>query len=167
VADPEYKGVWRDGDYLITPHRIAQFPPRCIACGNEQNPRLLSCKVRKRPGLLQLLVWFTGVFAPSVTIKPYLCDYHHKKELLSRWKGHILILIALPMIIIPTVMALKGAESPTLFTAIAVGTGLAWVWVYYRIFRRRVIWARQIKKWDAWIPDVDPAVLALIPELPA
>jgi hypothetical protein len=172
MADSSFRGVWREGEYLIAQHGVAQFPSKCIICGSEDNSQALTCKVRKRPRTVpflwaQQLFGLQVLFGLSVSIKPYFCAAHRKKELIRRRIGHAIITIAIAMFVIPMIFRMGDSESMVKYALLASGSLLFWGWIFYRIFRRRIIWAEGIKKRDAWIPDVDPSVLALIPELPA
>jgi hypothetical protein len=166
VVDPEYKGVWRDGDYLIVRNRVASFPVKCLACGQDINVKKTSCKIRKRPGIMQFLLWWTGVFSPAVLIKPYLCAKHRKRELQSRWIGYVILLIAIAMTACPFVWIAKGWHLNSIVILLPFGTMLLSAWVYYRIFRLRLFYAAHISRRDAWIDSVDSSILALVPTLP-
>jgi hypothetical protein len=168
MAGVELKGVWRDGPYLIAHHRLAQFPQRCIVCGDSEECRPLSCKIRRRPGLLPLLIWWTGVFSPAVIIKPYVCADHRRRELMWRWFGRVIVVVGITMLVVPTYFV--ATRKPLLSERedvhlVMIGLILVWIWVYYRIFRRRIIYAKYIKKRDAWIEGVHPSVLYQVPLL--
>ena len=168
MADSEFKGVWSEGPYLIARNRVAQFPARCIVCGEEHACRLLSCKIRKRPGFLPLVIWAAPIFSPSVLVKPYVCPVHRKQELSSRLIGHVLISIAIALIAIVLVLTITTKrESPAMMLLVCLGPLLTWAWVYYRIFRRRILWAVRIHKNDAWIEGVHQSVVDRVAEIPA
>jgi hypothetical protein len=161
------KGVWRDGDYLIVRSRVATFPPKCLVCGRDTDVKKMSCKIRKRPGVMQLLLWWTGVFSLAIIIKPYLCARHRKQELQSRWIGYAILLIALAMIACPFVWIAKRWHLPNnIVILLPVGTMLLSAWVYYRIFRPRLFYAAHISRSDAWIDSVDSSILSLATALP-
>src|SRR6516164_161880 len=103
MAESEYKNVWSYGPYLIARRRVAQFPARCLICGDENDCTPLSCTIRKRPGMLQL-VSFLGIFSPSVIVRPFFCAVHRQQELRSRWTGHSILLIAISMMVIPLIL---------------------------------------------------------------
>lgn len=168
MSDSELKGVWLDGPYLVARHRLAQFPDQCIVCGDPSGCQPLLCKVRKRPWMLQLIVWWTGVFSNAVVIRPYVCDHHRRQELGSRWIGRVMLLIASALMLVPTILAFsktKFVNERASVLLVCLGFCLLWAWVYYRIFRTRLIYAEQIKKRDAWIQGVHPSVLDHIPPL--
>jgi hypothetical protein len=168
MADSEFKDVWREGPYLIARNRVAQFPARCVVCGEEQACRPLACKIRKRPGFLPLLIWAAPIFLPSVLVNPYVCPAHRKQELSSRRIGHVLISIAITLIAIVLVLTITTKrESPAIMLLVGLGPLLTWVWVYYRIYRRRILWAVRINKNDAWIEGVHQSVLDRVAEIPA
>jgi hypothetical protein len=118
--------------------------------------------------MLQLLLWWTGVFSNAVIIKPYVCDNHRRQELFSRWIGRVMVLIALVLIVVPTSFAFSSKElvnEQADILLVGFGVILIWTWVYYRIFRTRIIYAEYIKNRDAWIQGVDQSVLECIPPL--
>jgi hypothetical protein len=166
-VDPACDGVWRDGRYLIARHGVARFPARCIVCGREDGCQPMSCKIRRRPGLLQFLVPITGIFSDSVTVRPSVCTRHRTEERTSRRVGHAMLLLAIAMVGAPLVLDFGGAdvgEGVAILAALALPLG--WVWAYYRIFRSRIVWAKQIRKRDAWIEGVHQSVLHRVPVLP-
>jgi len=166
MTESEYKNVWSYGQYLIARHRVAQFPARCLICGEENGSMPLSCTVHKRPGPLQL-VMFLGIFSPSVIIRPFFCTMHRKEELQSRWMGHSILLLAISMMVIPLVVWYAiGTFSRDLGLVFTVGWLLCGVWVYYRIFRRRIVYAEYIKQSDVWIQGVHQSVMEQITALP-
>ncbi|HTQ38198.1 MAG TPA: hypothetical protein VMJ32_04185 [Pirellulales bacterium] len=164
MSHEEYSGVWSDGPYLIAHSRMAQFPPKCIICGDEKPCRQLSCKVRKRPRIWWLLIWWWGVFSASVVIKPYFCDKHRQAELLLRWLGRVMVSVASALIVVPIILAVNQRNFRAL-PLVSIGTLLLCAWVYYRIFRRKLLYAAQIVRSDAWIEDVHPSVLKCVPVL--
>jgi hypothetical protein len=157
------EGVWRDDAYVVARRGIAQFPTSCIVCGRDESCQPMACKVRRRPGVLQFLVPITGIFSPSVTIRPSVCALHRNQERNSRWLGHTLLLIAVGLVVVPLMAEVPGGTS--FFVALSLPVGYAWV--YYRIFRPRILWAQQIRRNDAWLEEVHESVLNSVPLLPA
>jgi len=167
MAESEYKNVWSYGPYLIARHRVAQFPARCLICGEENGCTPLLCTVRKRPGMIHVLVLWFGMFAPSVTLEPFFCTKHRGQELRSRWIGHTMLLLTTLMITIPIMLAVFGADFPIAYAAAAMGAILFWlVWWPYRIFRRRIVYAEYIKQRDAWLQGVHQSIMEQITALP-
>lgn len=161
------QGVWRDGRYAVARQSVAKFPIRCLVCGNADNCRPLLCKIRKRPGVLQVLVPITGVFSRSIIIRVNVCNRHRKEELLSRWLGHAIVLFAAAIFITPIIVFTLVPSAPreiAMIMPLAVVVG--WVWVYYRIFRPRIAWADFIDDHDVWIENVHKSVLLLLPPVP-
>jgi hypothetical protein len=78
-----------------------------------------------------------------------------------------LLALAIAMMTIPLVLWLAGGDfsdnSALTFTA---GWLLVWAWVYYRIFRSRIVYANHIKQKDAWIQGVHPSIMEQITALP-
>ncbi len=167
MTDSDCRGVWREGSYLIAQNRVAQLPPICAICGEEIGCRPLSCRVRRRPGIIGFFLWWLPIFSPAVVIKASLCRDHRFQERMSRLIGHCILMAAIAFFIGAFYMA-ANPESPK-DTAVVLGcfaVMTTWGWVYYRIFRRRAFWANDIRKPFAQIPGISDAVLDRVPELP-
>lgn len=162
------KHVYRDEVYAVARHLSATFPAACVVCGDDESCRPMSCTVRAKPGLLQFIIPIAGIFSPSVSVKPSLCERHRKKE--SRWRlgGHLMLLAAISLILIPfsIVYTIPAAADEIVLITLA-GLPMAYAWVYYRIFRPRIGYAKQIQKSHAWIEGVHDGVLDQLPPLPS
>ena len=94
AVDPNCKGVWRDEGSLIARDRFARFPAKCIVCGDKNDCRPVKCTVRIRPGLAFFFIPVLAAFSPSVSISPYMCTTHRRRDQLYRWIGHAIALTA-------------------------------------------------------------------------
>jgi hypothetical protein len=166
VAETEIGNIWRDDPYLVVRDRISRFPPRCIICGNDQNCRTLSCKVRKRPGGMEIAVWSTGIFSRSVTIKPYICERHRSPEVRNRIIGYLILVAGIGSLVAGFVMAISKHEGEAMIAMLVSGPCLIWGWVFYRVFRGRLLYANYIKDRVGWIENVHESILRAAPPLP-
>ena len=105
------KYIWRDGDMLIARNLYAEFPPKCIICGQENHCSQLPCTIRKPPGAMLLFLPAAAAFTPYVKAKPYVCRIHRRTELRARWLGRALLTAAITLFVGPLIM-LSGLERP-------------------------------------------------------
>ena len=116
---------------------------------------------------MQFLIPATAVYSSFAVVRPYVCPEHRKLEIRSRRIGHLLLLIAIAAILGPFLIFfnLPDAYSAFAYTPIA-GAPLGLLWFYYRVFRPRILFARQIDQNHAWLREVHPGIVEQLPPLP-
>jgi hypothetical protein len=77
-----------------------------------------------------------------------------------------MLVLAIAMLVIPFFLALNGKDSPGMYEVAGFGAALAWAWVYYRIFRHRLLYAVYIKQRDAWIEGIPQSIMEQVTALP-
>lgn len=115
----EYIWVWQDPPDIVARNQKAAFPARCVVCGDEQWMEPLPYKIMLDSGPLGAFV--PNFFMPYVTLNLPLCRTHRKQELIGRWGGHGILLVACGFFIAFILIFALGLDSFAALIMLAPG----------------------------------------------
>ncbi|WP_406700798.1 hypothetical protein V5E97_18585 [Singulisphaera sp. Ch08] len=163
---PNTEGCWQDGNLLVLSDE-ARLPDRCIKCNLPANDYRLKRKLAWHPP-----IWYvTALISPllyvivalcirqTVRIEVGLCENHRRRRSLAITYAWLAILGGIGL-------ALAGAfwidstwfPLPLLFAFILVIAG-----IIVGILSAQVVTTKTIYKHHAWLANVDPEYLKMLP----